>query len=122
MGPQRPLPRGRVAWPPVEDVEPVREAIEEQRQRQVAGAGRGELDGQWQALQAAADRVQQPRLRWPRLEIGAGGALALHEQGDGLAGQHRLPGGIRCGQAQGRYPELVLTIQTQRDAAGGQHA
>jgi hypothetical protein len=101
--PQRLLSLGRVSGPARENWEPLLQASEQGIGRQDLDARRSQLDGERQAVEAAADLGHGPVGR----KIGADGPCALVEE------RHR----VVLGQWRDRI--LLLQGQVERLATGG---
>jgi hypothetical protein len=86
----------------------VLEPFEQRRQRQEPRTVRRQLDCQREAVQARADRIDQPRLVLERA-VSARGRRARDEQSRGILGAQRL------------HPVDVLGAQPQRCATRCQH-
>ncbi len=109
---QRPAARLAACCGVGEQREPVAEPPGDLRDRKDLGAGGGQLDGQRQAVQGPAHRLDRRPLAGLGDLLGERRPLApraVHEQGDRVRRRQRL------------HRMDVLPVRPQRDLAGGQH-
>jgi hypothetical protein len=104
---QRPLPGGQVPRAAGEQGQRPVQPVQQFRRGEQAHPRRGQLDGEGQPVEPAADR-------------GHGGSVGVgdHEAGRGRPGSEKRDG---IGYGQRREPDLPLVAHPQRTLAGGEH-
>jgi hypothetical protein len=110
------LPLGEVRPVPAQELEPVAEAREQVLGPQQLHPRRDQLDGERQAVQAAADLRHRLRVVLPDREAGTYGPRPLDEEAHGVVGAHLVEGAV-AGEAQRVDRELVLALDVQDGAA-----
>jgi hypothetical protein len=119
-GPQRPLPRQARPRPAGQQGEPLIQPGIQLRGRHYPQPGRGQLQGERDAIQPSADPPHQLRGRLVPGQDHPLGRGAVGEQPDGLAGLD-CPDIVVTGRgAQRGDPVHVLAVDAQRFAAGRQ--
>ena len=88
-GAKRPLTHRLVACAARQQREPLIEPLEDRIGREEADAGGGELDGEWQTIQASADQLDGCRVPAGRHEVRRGGERPIDEQRDRLIRRER---------------------------------
>ncbi len=121
--PQRLLARQGGPAPAGEQAEALVEAVEQAVQGQGAQPGGGELDGQRQPVQPAADRHDDRDRVVADRQPDALGPGPVHEQRDRVRGLGRHRAGIAgLRQRQRRHPVDDLSADAERLTAGGEQA
>ena len=117
------LPLGQVPGPAGQQAEPLVKPRRQGLRRQQPDPGRGQLDGQRQPVQPAADLRDRRRVAAGQLEARVRGVRPLGEQAHrGVAPQLFGVRGRAGGRdRQRRHRELVLAGQPQHRPAGHQH-
>ena len=111
------------AGPTGEEAEAVVEAGRDLLHAEGGGARRGQLDGEGDAVEAAADLGQGGGIGGSDGLVGVEGGAPVDEQPGRLVLQQRLDGGRRprLGSGQRRDPPHHLARDVEGLAAGGQH-
>ena len=125
-GAQGLLASGCVSRARSESAESVAEAISDLAGREEPGAGRRQLDREWEPIEPPTDRLHRRRpYRPPNSNRGSwararsqNSAIASHASGERLGVVEGCPG---PGQCQRRHGVALLGGDRQRLAAGGQH-
>src|SRR5215208_704680 len=121
--PERALARGQVFGSAREELEAVGEAGEEHLRGQQLYSCRCEFYGERETVEAGTNLSYRRRVLTGDLEAGLRRPRALYEQphrlvlGENLNG--RQPFRVRDGER--RHGVVVLTVEAERDAAGGEH-
>ena len=117
---QRLLPRRQVARAATQQVEPALQPLQDALRREDLDAGRGQLDGQRQAVQGSHEPGHRRRVGLGQAEVRPGRPGPLHEEGHavdlGQGLQGRQVG--RVGDAQGRHRVLLLAVDVERGPRG----
>ena len=117
------LPFGQVAGPAGQHAEPLVQPRGQRLRGQQPDPGRGQLDGQRQPVQPAADLRHRPGVFVGQLEARGNGVRPLHEQAHrGVPLQVRRVAADPGGRNRQRgHRELMLPGQAQHRPAGDQH-
>ena len=120
---ERPLPQRQVAIAGGEEVQGVVEPLEESRGLEDPRAGGGQLEGERQAVEPAADLGDRRGVGLAQREAGLDLRGPLDEERHGRAAPERVERlGAGRGQLERRQAELGLGADLERRAAGGDDA
>ena len=116
------MPIRHVPRTPAQELETAPQARQDGLGRQELDTRRGQLNGQWQPVQADADRGHRRGVSVVHLEVGLDRQGALDEEGHGGILRQGLDGRqvAWIGQVERGHRELVLTAEPQHHAAGHQ--
>ncbi len=117
---QRLLALGQAAARRGEQIQALAEASQDRVRREQLDAGRGELDGEWQAVEATADVEDGRGIGVGQPEVGSDGHRALHEQRHALRARQRFgrdPARAQVGQPERRDRVFLLARDVQDSPA-----
>jgi hypothetical protein len=122
-GAQRPLARGRITRRRAQGAERVVQAVGDLTWRQQAAAGGGQLDREWEPVDASADVRHRGGRSVAHLERRIVCSRALPEQRDGVftGGRLRVRGRLVRRQRQRQYGMKLFGVHGQRLATRRQH-